>query len=77
MSSERNLLTFELSEDGQELDVHADSAGIAMLMKVLSGLQSATGHEHLMSPSWGGAELSENAQGVHTQLLNKVTIHRW
>lgn len=71
------MLTFELSADGNEIDVHLDEAGIALLRATLSAIEQERTHEHLFTPSWGGAELSETKQGAESTLMNKVSFHSW
>ncbi len=71
------LLTFELSADGDHLEIHGDVAGLRELSKILERAIETRQHEHLMTPSWGGNELTEEVQGVGSRLLNKVTIHIW
>jgi hypothetical protein len=34
-------------------------------------------HEHLMTTSWSGSELTEEKQGKNNKLINKVTIFVW
>lgn len=77
MTINNYLLTFEISPDGDELDIHCDIEGLKYLAKVLSKLENEPDHEHMMTPKWGGTELSEEKQAEDTKLLNKVTIHRW
>ena len=74
--SER-ILTFELSADCNQLDIHGDTAGLQDLLQTLQRVISSHEHEHLMTPSWGGNELTEEAQGQGGRLINKVTIHYW
>lgn len=71
------LLTFELSVDGDQLEIHGDIAGLHDLSRTLQRVIETHEHEHLMTPSWGGNELSEEAQGKGARLINKVTIHIW
>jgi hypothetical protein len=77
--SHRTMLTFELTADASQLDVHADEAGIRLLINELHRLlETATDdHFHLMTPGWGGQELSEDRQSADSSLVNKVTVHRW
>ncbi len=77
MTTNDFLLSFELSENNDELHIHLDEAGLSQLMAHLSLLKKESQHEHLMTPSWGGNELSENKQGEKSNILNKVTIHQW
>jgi hypothetical protein len=71
------LLTFELSADGDNLEIHGNLAGLRELSKILERAIETRQHEHLTTPSWGGDELTEEVQGVGARLLNKVTIHVW
>jgi immunity protein 32 of polymorphic toxin system len=72
----RRLLTFELVGDG-ELEIHGDAQGLQDLIRSLSRVAQTGEHDHLMTPSWGGQELSEEAQRPGARLVNKVTIRRW
>ncbi len=73
------LLTFELGPDGKELEIHCDQRGLGALIRILSRLAQAKGqsHDHLMTPAWGGVELSEEQQGEANRLLHKVTVRLW
>lgn len=71
------LLTFELHPDGDELDVHLDAEGLKVLRSVLDAVERTGSHEHLMTPSWSGSELTEEKQDPRATLLNKVTVHVW
>ena len=79
MANNEHLLTFELSEDGDELEIHCNNRGLEELLRVCQRLEGSRGndHEHLTTPSWGGHELSEEKQGQSNTLLNKVTIRFW
>lgn len=71
------LLSFELTKEGDELDIHCDDSGLEKLLAILSQLKEKSQHEHLMTPKWGGNELTEVNQAEDSTLLNKVTIHKW
>jgi hypothetical protein len=71
------ILTFELAKGSKELDIHFDEKGLEMLISMLQGLKGKTDHDHLMTPSWAGTELSEETQSDESELINKVTIHKW
>ena len=75
-----HLLTFELSEDQDQLLIHGDERGLRFLIKSLERLLVHTkheqfDHEHLKTPAWGGDELSSESQGG--AVLNHVEIHCW
>ncbi len=75
------LLTFELSRDGDELHIHCNREGLEALQQILHRLAESSApvprHDHLMTPSWAGDELTEEKQGDDTTLLNKVTVRLW
>jgi hypothetical protein len=71
------MLTFELSSDPAELIIHADHKGLQQLQKQIDFLLKGSSHVHLMTPAWGGTELSEDRQDESATLLNKVTIYSW
>lgn len=80
MSSDK-LLTFELSPDGDELDIHMSQEGLADLIQHLQRLAESRGplprHDHLMTPGWSGDELTEEKQRADAELINKVTLRLW
>ncbi len=77
---ERHLLTFEMSEEGDELTIHGDAAGLRLLAERVTEL--ATKAETKSNPSvlalstsvWGGNELSLEPQGSDTKLIYQVRI---
>jgi len=78
---EEKMLTFELSPDKEILEIHCDKQGledlIYYLQKLLNSKSEPPRHDHLMTPSWSGYELSEEKKIADNKLLNKVTIYLW
>ena len=76
----RHLLTFELSEEGDELTIHGDPAGLRLLAERVAALaskaetQSNPGTVALSTSVWGGNELSLEPQGSDTKLIYQVRI---
>ena len=76
----RHLLTFELSEDGDELTIHGDPPGLRLLAERVAELaakaeiQSNPGVAQLSTSVWGGNELSLEPQGNDTRLIYQVRI---
>ena len=76
----RHLLTFELSEEGDELTIHGDPPGLRLLAERVSELaakvesQSSPGIAQLSTSVWGGNELSLEPQGTDTRLVYQVRI---
>ena len=75
-----HLLTFELSEEADELTIFGDPAGLRLLAARLAELaaksetQSAPGAEQLSASVWGGNELSLQPQGAGTRLIYHVRV---
>jgi hypothetical protein len=76
----RHLLTFELSEEGDELTIHGDPPGLRLLAERVSELaakaevQSNPSIINLSTSVWGGNELSLEPQGNDTRLIYQVKI---
>lgn len=76
----RHLLTFELSEEGDELTIHGDPSGLRLLADRVSDLaaraetQDNPSVAQLSTSVWGGNELSLEAQGTDTRLIYHVRI---
>jgi hypothetical protein len=71
-------ISFELSQDGEELDIHGSPAALRRLAAVLERLASLpkSDHEHLWTSEWAGDDLASESQGGG-RVLNKVTVHSW
>jgi Immunity protein 32 len=72
----KRLLTFEIVGD-DEVEIHGDVEGLRDLIRSLTHVIETGEHDHLMTPSWGGTELSEEPQKEGAKLVNKVTIRVW
>lgn len=76
----RHLLTFELSEEGDELTIHGDPPGLRLLAERVQELaaqaevQSNPSAIALSTSVWGGNELSLEPQGNETRLIYQVRI---
>ncbi len=78
--TQQRVVTFELSKDGDELEVHFSRAGLRWAIDELTRLSETSSlpdHQHWMTPEWGGQELSGRHKDVEGALLNKVTIRLW
>jgi len=77
---QNHLLSFELSDNKDQLLIHGDEAGLRLLISTLDKLVNHTqdghfDHDHLMTPAWGGWELSpENKGGT---VINHVKVYCW
>lgn len=60
------ILTVELNEDLQAVEITFDREGLAQLLQRLNHLsqRDAPDHDHLRTPAWAGTELSEELQGA-------------
>jgi hypothetical protein len=80
MTMEHHLLSFELDKDHETLFIHGDEAGLRLLIQTLEKLIAQTkdghfDHDHLMTPQWGGWELSAENKG--DTALNHVKVYCW
>jgi hypothetical protein len=73
----KKLLTFELTGDRSQLEIHCNEEGLHDLVSALSRVLATGEHDHLMTPAWGGNELTEEKQGKGNALINIVTIRLW
>jgi hypothetical protein len=80
--SAKDLLTFELGPEKDQVFIHGDPAGLRRLAALLNKLadQADRGeypHDHLMTEAWGGHGLSGEAQEKNAECLNHVKIYGW
>lgn len=77
--SKNKLLTFEINKDKDEIQIHTNKEGLGELIKYLEKISCITPptHDHFMTPSWSGMELTEEKQGSDNILINKVTVYLW
>ncbi len=82
MNKGNHLLCFVTDDEGQ-LFIHADKGGLDLLIKSLTHIRKSVGegksdHDHLMTESWGGQELTEtNSCGNEGRILDHVKICGW
>lgn len=73
------MLTFELADDGERLEVHANREGLLRLAEILTSLaeEKLADHAHLMTEDWGGSGLTNETQGLNNTLLHHVKVFVW
>ncbi|NPU99714.1 MAG: immunity protein 32 [Candidatus Omnitrophica bacterium] len=72
------LLTFELNNKDERLEIHLNQEGLNDLIAYLENLKSKyKDHLHLMTDTWGGNELTNEKQGKDNLLINHVKIYIW
>ena len=74
------MLTFEIGKDGDVVEIHGDTSGLGGLRDTINRILDSgerNSHEHLMSSSWGGNELTEDNQGADSRLIHHVKIYCW
>jgi hypothetical protein len=75
--TDSSLLVFELTKEGDQLEIHANEEGIRRLKRHLDLLLAGGPHVHLKTPAWAGSELGEQAQQEGHVVLNHVKILCW
>lgn len=68
--------------DDETVNVHANKAGIDILIDYLESLKkkiekNECEHYHLSSESWGGHDLTELQGTEKGQTINQVTFYGW
>lgn len=75
------VFTIELDQQGETIELHLNKAGAEYLRNILDRLISINKNEHLhlMTPDWGGDELSSNQQNLSAdiELLHQLKIMYW
>ena len=75
------LFTVELDKRGESIELHFNKAGVEYLISLLTKLVESDKqqHLHLMTPDWGGDELSSEKQNQskETELLHHLKIMYW
>ncbi len=72
-------LTFEFNEKNELLEIHGNAEGLIFLRDKITNLieMEKNEHIHLMIPSWGGEELSENKKCNENVLVPHVKVFKW
>ena len=82
MKNQEHLLCIVTDDDGQ-LFIHADAAGLDLLIKSLSNIRKRIDdneceHDHLMTESWGGYGLTEApACEKEGRIIHHIKIYSW
>ena len=68
------MISVELNQRLDAIELHLDKAGIESLILRLVNLRSVDSHIHLMTPAWGGSELGEQPHAAN-KLINHLIIY--
>ena len=81
------MLYLETSEDGDQVFLHADEAGIVKLRETLDSLsqhENQPEHDHLFTPAWGGSGLDEqllqgnrDSGSEKNKVVHEVKLYFW
>ncbi len=75
------ILTLELDQQGELIELHLNKAGAEYLKNVLVKLieNNQDEHLHLMTPDWGGNELTEEKQNKSNgvKLMHQLKLMYW
>ena len=77
-----HVLNFATNAEGDQLFIHADSAGLDTLIRSLTQLrlkldQGDCDHDHLMTDAWGGVGLTERSLKEGERTVHHVKIYAW
>lgn len=77
----KKILTLELDQQNEILELHINKLGAEYLINLLSQLEknNVDCDKHLLTSYWGGKELSSEKQNLkeEIQLLNHLKIMYW
>jgi hypothetical protein len=68
------VISVEENKRLNAIEIHLDSKDIDRLIDDLTALKAQSTHLHLMTPSWGDRELSEETHGSNVQ-VNHLIIY--
>ena len=71
------LLTFEINDKQESIEIHANALGIHVLIEQLQKALKTSDHQHLMTDEWGGQELSSEKQGFANRFVHHIKIIPW
>lgn len=82
MPTPHHFLSFGTDQDGSQVFIHADRAGLDHLIGSLTALREqldagVCDHDHMMTDAWGGNELTEKVLDPDARTVHHVTIHGW
>ena len=82
MCKPNHVLSFATDEDGDQLFIHADAAGLDHLIRSLTHIRKKLDdniceHDHLMTDNWAGPELSAKTMGGGIHLIHHVKVCGW
>ncbi len=75
-------LSFAIDADGDQVFIHADAAGLDQLIGTLTQIRrklddNECPHDHLMTDTWAGSELTERTLDDGSHLVHHVKIYGW
>jgi hypothetical protein len=76
--SGQKILSFELDPERQEIQIRCNKEGIEDLIHYLQTILNSKNyadHDHWMTPSWGGNELTEDKYDNKNNLIHKVSVY--
>lgn len=74
------ILSLEIDQKSQKVELHLNEAGLTHLLDILNFIKAnkkQDEHYHLMTPSWGGEELTEEKQNDASNLVNHFQVVFW
>ena len=77
--SDDSKITFEWDAVGQRLVIHLNNSGIDTLVDYLQHLKTKQAPDDvmLMSPEWGGVDLTGDEDDIEGEKINLVKIMKW
>lgn len=67
------LFTVELAPDAEKVEIHLNRDGFSALRRFLDEAERG-GDVHLVTPEWGGTELTGDAQSPENRLIPHLSV---
>ncbi|MBU1358853.1 MAG: immunity protein 32 [Gammaproteobacteria bacterium] len=70
------MLTIELTNSRDGVEIHEDQAGLLLLAQTLTDLaeRSPPDHVRTMTSDWGGSGLNNQRQGLTSELIHQLCL---
>ena len=82
MPTDNHLLSVSTDTSGEQVFIHADAAGLDLLIHTLTRLRAklsegTSDHDHLMSEAWGSHELTPPLLAAGERAIQHVKLWAW
>jgi len=79
MTKNKRLFQVEWDQEGEKVEIHFDNDGLSYFISLLEKLrdEKSPNDIHLMTPEWGGNELSSSEDAGDRIIVNHLKLLKW